>query len=41
MLALQVLGTEASVLRYTGEHARTDFVAIVEGEDEIWPASSL
>ena len=37
---LQIFGLEAGVLRQSGEHARADFLSVVECEHDIWPAGS-
>ena len=37
-LRLEIARREASVFGNASEHARPDLVAIVEGEDEVWPA---
>ena len=38
-LALQVFGSEAGVLGNPRQHARADFLAIMEGEYEVGPAT--
>ena len=38
--ALQIFGTKTSVLGDACEHARADFLAVVKGENEVWPAQS-
>src|SRR5690606_36392756 len=39
--ALQVVGIEASMFRHARQHARADFLTVVEGKHEVGPSFTL